>query len=135
MTTIISSPETSSPTISQKIDRQSNPLFSTKNNRSTGFSLLRNRSLTTRLLTYVLGGSFIGLGGASLLFYGVLQSEAEDKIQSALEAQVERINGEINETAHGVENLIAAVLTLRNGGVQDGEIYKDLIFSVFPKST
>ncbi len=99
--------------------------------KAVGFSLLQNRSLTTRLLAYVLGGAFVGLGGASLLFYQVLQRRAEQGIQGALATQVERINGQIHETEHGVNNLIAAVVSMRNGGIQDAEIYRDLAFQFF----
>ncbi|NEO87943.1 MAG: response regulator [Spirulina sp. SIO3F2] len=89
------------------------------------------RSIGSSLLIYILGSAFLGLSGMAYIFYGVLESRAQEEIQGQLSTEVALIEGEITQAQQTVLDLAATAKTLQSLGVQDSETYKTIVLNLF----
>jgi|GEM_PF-1219225 len=93
--------------------------------RKRNFSLLR--SIGSRLFFSVLGGSLVGLGCTSYLFYQALAKQAQAELRSSLEVKAEKLEGSFNNFENSTKLVADAAITLYQSGERREQVYVDLI--------
>jgi signal transduction histidine kinase len=93
--------------------------------RKRSFSLLK--SVGSRLFLSVLGGSLVGLGCTSYLFYQALAQQAQAELRSSLDVKAENLEGSFNTFENSAKLVANAATTLYQSGERREQVYVDLI--------
>lgn len=85
------------------------------------------RSVGWRLFLSVLGGSLVGLGCTSFLFYQALLNRARTELVSRLQVKAENLEGDFNTFEYSTKLVAESAKTLYQAGETREEVYVDLI--------
>jgi signal transduction histidine kinase len=85
------------------------------------------RSVGWRLFLSVLGGSLVGLGFTSFLFYQALVKRAQAEITSSLQVKAENLHGDFSTFEYTTKLVAEATKTLYEAGERREQVYVDLI--------
>ena len=85
------------------------------------------KSIGMRLFLSVLGGTLVGLGGASYLFYQALVRQAKAEIIANLDVKAENLEGSFKTFETSAKLVSDAVSTLYQSGERREQVYVDLI--------
>ncbi len=100
-----------------------------------GFKLrgMKSKSIGSGLFLSVMGGAVIGLGSIAILFYQVLQQQAETQIQDTLSTEVNTIESKLTPVKQSLRNLGGMTQLLQDRGIQDPNAYQALQLDFFLK--
>lgn len=85
------------------------------------------KSIGSRLFLSVLGGSLVGLGCASYLFYQELVKQARVELMASLEIKAQNLEGSFNSFENSAKLVADAATTLYEAGDRREEVYVNLI--------
>ncbi|MEB3337560.1 MAG: ATP-binding protein, partial [Leptolyngbyaceae bacterium] len=85
------------------------------------------RSVGSGLFLSVLGGTLVGLGGVSFLFYQALAKQAQAEIIASLHIKAENLEGSLNTFEYSAKLIADAATTLYQAGEKREKVYVDLI--------
>ncbi len=85
------------------------------------------RSVGARLFLSVLGGSLVGLGGASYLFYKELTKQAQAQIVASLDVKAENLEGSFRTFENSAKLVADAIANLQQSGEQREQVYVNLL--------
>lgn len=91
----------------------------------------RIKTIGAKLFLAVMGGAFIGLGSAAVLYYRVLEYQSEVQIRNALSTEVNAIEGQLTPVKQSLINLGGMVQHLKETGVQDIDAYQAIALDFF----
>ncbi|MFB2969744.1 ATP-binding protein [Aerosakkonema sp. BLCC-F183] len=85
------------------------------------------KSVGSRLFLSVLGGSLVGLGCASYLFYQELVKQARTELMASLEVNAQNLEGSFNSFENSAKLVAASATTLYEAGERREQVYVNLI--------
>ncbi|MBD3562412.1 cache domain-containing protein, partial [Planktothrix sp. FACHB-1355] len=85
------------------------------------------KSVGSRLFLSVLGGSLVGLGCASYLFYQELVKQARAELTASLEVNAQNLEGSFNSFENSTKLVAASATTLYEAGERREQVYVNLI--------
>jgi signal transduction histidine kinase/CheY-like chemotaxis protein len=94
---------------------------------------LRSKSIGAGLFVAVMGGAVVGLGSIAILFYQVLQQQAETQIRDTLSTEVNAIESKLTPVQQSLQNLGGMVDLLEKNKNQKAEDYDALLLDFFQK--
>lgn len=93
----------------------------------------RIKTIGAKLFLAVMGGAFIGLGSAAVLYYRVLEHQSEVQIRDALSTEVNAIESQLTPVKQSLINLGGMIQHLKETGVQDPDAYQAIALDFFLK--
>jgi signal transduction histidine kinase/CheY-like chemotaxis protein len=93
----------------------------------------KKKSIGSGLLLSVMSGAVISLGSIAILFYQILQQQAETQIRDTLSTEVNAIESKLLPVQQSLHNLEGMVHLLNRQGVQDPAAYNTLLLDFFQK--
>ena len=99
--------------------------FTSMPRRKRQISLVK--SIGSRLFLSVLGGTLVGLGCASYLFYQELIKQAKGELLASLEVKAENLEGSFNTFENSAKLVTDAIITLYESGEKREQVYVNLI--------
>ncbi len=91
------------------------------------------KSIGAGLFLSIMGGAVISLGSISVLFYQVLEKQAENQIQDTLSTEVFLIESKLTPVQQSLKNLGGMIQLLQSQDVQDADAYNELLLNYFQK--
>jgi signal transduction histidine kinase/DNA-binding NarL/FixJ family response regulator len=91
------------------------------------------KSIGSGLFLSVMGGAVIGLGSMAILFYQVLQQQAETQIRDTLSTEVNTIESKLTPVKQSLRNLGGMVQLLKTDKNLSPEAYQSLMLDFFLK--
>jgi signal transduction histidine kinase/FixJ family two-component response regulator len=104
-------------------------------NSATKFHMprMRSKSIGSGLFFAVMGGAVVGLGSIAILFYQVLQQQAETQIRDTLTTEVNAIESKLTPVQQSLQNLAGTTQLLQKQKVEKTEDYDALLLDFFLK--
>ena len=93
----------------------------------------KKKSIGSGLFLAVMSGAAISLGSMTILFYQILQQQAETQIRDTLSTEVNAIDSKILPVQQSLHNLEGMVDLLNQQGMQDPEAYSALLLDFFQR--
>jgi signal transduction histidine kinase/FixJ family two-component response regulator len=102
-------------------------------NMSSKVPRLQSKSIGAGLFFAVMGGAVVGLGSIAILFYQVLQQQAETQIRDTLGTEVNVIESQLTPVQQSLQNLGGMVNLQKNNKNKKTEDYNALLLDFFLK--
>ncbi len=93
----------------------------------------RAKTIGAKLFSAVMGGAFVGLGSAAVLYYQVLENQSKVQIRDILSTEVNGIESQLAPVKQSLINLGGMVQHLKESGVQDLDAYQAIALDFFLK--
>jgi signal transduction histidine kinase/CheY-like chemotaxis protein len=92
---------------------------------------LRSKSIGSGLFLAVMSSAVISLGGVAVLFYQVLQKQAEIQIRDRLSTEVNAIESELTPVQQSLRHLGSSMVLLKQQNIQVPEQYETILLDFF----
>jgi signal transduction histidine kinase/DNA-binding NarL/FixJ family response regulator len=101
--------------------------------KSPKFKPFHLKSIGSGLFIAVMTGAVVSLGGIAVIFYEVLQKQAETQIRDTLKTEVNAIKSKLTPVQQSLENLGGMTQFLKNRGEKDPRVYQAMLLDFFLK--
>ncbi len=88
-----------------------------------GKLIRKQKTIASSLFAAVMGGAIISLGGMSILFYGVLEKQAETQISDTLSTEANFITSKLTPVDQALNDISGIIQLMREQGIDDPEAY------------
>jgi methyl-accepting chemotaxis protein len=98
---------------------------------SSGRGIKLRKSLGSRLFLAVMSGALLGLGATTYFFYRNLEQRTEAELKGIVSNKASQIDIKVAQAQTLADATAAQIVTLRDQGIQNREVYKQTILQVF----
>ncbi len=93
--------------------------------------LIPKKSIGSGLFLAVMGGAVFSIGANSIMFYRVLEQQAEHQIREVLSTEVNAIESKLTPIKQSLNDLDSVLTLMHEQGVDDLESYKTILLRFF----